>query len=147
MKLTIRSLVVLFSLLSIRIQSTPGISNAQLNGIAIQSDGFFVAVGSVMIEGTTQYLLSRYSPFGTIDLSYGQYGYIATPLGISSLANSLKLLSTNEAVVVGLAQIGSIEEFAIASYSSNGILDTSFNTTGIVTRSIGTGATWRWDGS
>ena len=97
-------------------------------------------VGTIIEDGVNQCMTARYTAFGTIDLSYGNYGYVATPIGTTSAANGLAILSNNQPVVVGLAQLAPGDEFAIARYNTNGTLDTTFNNTGIATKSIGAGA-------
>lgn len=143
MKIIKRHLQFLSALLvfnNIFLEATLGVSNAQAQIIGIQNNGEFLVAGSVTINGIPQYMLARYTAFGTIDLSYGNYGYVATPIGTNSAANGLAILSNNQPVVVGLAQLAPGDEFAIARYNVDGTLDATFNNTGIVTTSIGAGA-------
>lgn len=143
MKIIKRYLQFLFVLLllnNIFLDATLGVSNAQAQIIGIQNNGEFLVAGSVTINGIPQYMIARYTAFGTIDLSYGNYGYAATPIGSISAANGLAILSNNQPVVVGFAQLAPGDEFAIARYNADGTLDTTFNNTGIVTTSIGAGA-------
>lgn len=121
-------------------RATPGISVPQAQAIGIQSNGKILMAGSLTFNGIPQNMIARYTSFGTIDLSYGNYGYVATPIGTNSFANGLAVLSNNQPVVVGLGQLVPGAEFTIARYSTNGMLDTNFNATGIATKLIGTGA-------
>lgn len=141
MKINMRSLYFIFFLSSSSfVHATPDVSYAQAQAVGIQSNGKLLAAGYVTLNGLPQYMIARYTPFGTIDLTYGDYGYVATPIGTNSAANGLAVLSNNQPVVVGLAQLVPGSEFVIARYNHDGTLDTTFNTTGIATKLIGTGA-------
>ena len=140
MQKKMRFLSILLIAGSSLMRATPGISVPQAQAIGIQSNGKILAAGSVTLNGIPQNMIARYTPFGTIDLSYGNYGYVATPIGTNSFANGLAVLSNNQPVVVGLGQLVPGAEFTIARYSTNGMLDATFNATGIATKLIGTGA-------
>ena len=91
-------------------------------------------------NGVTQFMLARYSPFGTVDTRYGHAGYSLTPLKNRSIAHALALLDNDQPIAAGFEESGAITGFAAAWYTDNGTLDTTFNATGIVMRSIGAGA-------
>ena len=85
-------------------------------------------------------IIARYTSTGQLDSPFGTNGITLTSIsgsyfsGISALA-----LQTNGSIIAaGLNQLGNSSTFLLARYTSSGILDTTFNTTGIVQTSIGT---------
>lgn len=66
---------------------------------------------------------------GDLDITFGTNGMVNTNIGASSEATSMVIQSDGKIVVAGL----SVSDFAIARYNTNGSLDTSFDSDGIVT--------------
>lgn len=134
-------LVAFLLLLSPRfMQATLGVSASIANAGGIQNEGSIIAGGSVTLHGLSQFMIARYTPFGSIDTTYGYNGYVATPIGSSAVANALVAQSNGQVIVAGLADLAVGNTFALARYDQQGVLDSSFNSTGMVTKSIGTGA-------
>jgi len=78
-------------------------------------------------------------PSGALDSSFGTSGKTATAIGTSDdEAYALKIQADGKLVAAGYSYDGSQYEFALARYNTDGSLDTTFNTTGIVTTAIGT---------
>ena len=141
MQIKINFLYVLLFLSSSIVRGTPLVNVAQANSISLQSGGGkFLAAGSVTINGIQQYMIARYTSFGTVDISFGNYGYVSTPMGATSFAQGLAIVSEDMPIAVGLGCLTAQNEFALARYNSNGSLDTTFNATGVVNQSIGAGA-------
>jgi len=75
---------------------------------------------------------------GALDLTFGSSGIVTTDIGNSyDYAQALALQSDGKIVAAGYGRIGGNEDFALARYLTTGTLDTSFNTSGIVTTAIG----------
>ncbi len=83
-------------------------------------------------------LIARYLDNGSLDTSFGGggTGYVTTPLGSTDGIQQIIRQSDGKLVAVGSGLAG----LALARYSSEGALDTTFNGTGIVTTTIGSGA-------
>jgi uncharacterized delta-60 repeat protein len=77
---------------------------------------------------------------GELDASFDTDGKVTTAIG-TNIAEALSVVmdSNGKIVVAGYAYNGSNHDFAVARYNSDGTLDTSFSTDGIVTTPIGTG--------
>src|SRR4030095_10752333 len=77
---------------------------------------------------------ARYLSDGTIDTSFGVSGRVRTDFGDQNFdrARSAALQSDGKIVAAGFAisQGGGVQNFAVARYTSNGILDTSFSRDG-----------------
>ncbi len=101
-------------------------------GVAVQPDGKVVAVGG----GGNGFTMLRLRPNGDLDPSFGTGGVVETTVGNSSLddeANGVVLVGT-KIVVAGTAdmQNPTITDFAVARYLSNGHLDPTFGSGGVV---------------
>ena len=104
--------------------------------VLIQPDGKIVAVGSANDPATFyDFAAVRYLSNGTIDTTFGVAGKVHTDFGDQNFyrARSAALHSDGRIVAAGFAisQNGGVQNFAVARYTSNGILDTSFGTDGM----------------
>ncbi len=114
-----------------------GTISAVIDSIAIQSNGQIVTGGfATTISGSNEFALARYNSNGTLDTSFGTNGIVAMQLSgsLASAIYSIAIQSDGKIVAGGTALIGGIPEFALARYNTNGSLDTSFGTNGVVTR-------------
>jgi uncharacterized delta-60 repeat protein len=92
--------------------------------MARQSDGKLVVLSE-------QSRLSRYNADGTLDLGFGTNGVaIATFNNNSDILRGLALQSDGKIVVVGRAFGGTLDDFGVARFNTNGTLDTGFGTNG-----------------
>jgi uncharacterized delta-60 repeat protein len=100
--------------------------------VLIQPDGKIVAVGSANNPSTFyDFAAVRYLSDGTIDTTFGVAGKVSTDFGDQNFdrARSAALQSDGKIVAAGFAisQNGGVQNFAVARYTSNGILDTTFS--------------------
>jgi len=110
------------------------------NGIAVQADGKLVVAGSAATSGVTSDLaVVRYNGNGSLDPSFGTDGIVTTSVSDGlEIASGVSIQADGKIVVAGYAGIitNSAIDIAVVRYNSNGNLDTSFGTGGIVTTSI-----------
>jgi uncharacterized delta-60 repeat protein len=103
-------------------------------GVAIQSDGKIVVVGTSVISGVGAFAVERLNTDGTLDTSFGTGGQVRTvDTGGNNAAYAVALQSNGDIVVVGssAATDGTYpQEFALARYNPAGTLDTSFGNNG-----------------
>jgi len=100
--------------------------------VLIQPDGKIVAVGSANNPATFyDFAAARYLSNGAIDTTFGVSGKVSTDFGDQNFdrARSAALQSDGKIVAAGFAisQNGVVQNFAVARYTSNGILDTTFS--------------------
>ncbi len=108
----------------------------QARSIAIQENGKIVVVGSRMIAGAFDFVVVRYNTDGTLDASFGTDGIAITDIGDG--ANSVAIQSDGKIVAVGFKWVSGMQyDFAAVRYNTNGTLDTSFGTDGIVITNVG----------
>jgi uncharacterized delta-60 repeat protein len=106
--------------------------------VAVQSDGKIVVVGSANNGANYDFALARYTTNGVLDTAFNGTGKVTTPIGSGDdQAYSLKVQSDGKIVVAGRSHNGSNYDFALARYTTNGVLDTTFNGTGKVTTGVG----------
>jgi uncharacterized delta-60 repeat protein len=116
-----------------------GTDSTSALAVGLQSDGKIVVAGSATNDGINHFFaIARYNSDGTLDTTFDTDGIVTTiiPGTTSSSAAALGLQTDGKIVVAGTAD-GNI---ALARYNSNGSLDTTFDTDGIVTTTIGTGS-------
>ncbi len=96
--------------------------------VALQSDGKILAAGGSFAAGGS--LLVRYNSDGSLDTSFGSQGKVGQ-MGFWGFSVSLVLQPDGKIVIAG--QMLSSSDFALIRYNSDGSLDTSFGSAGIVT--------------
>ena len=116
-----------------------GTNDSVANAIAIQADGKIVVGGYSKSGSAIVFTLMRLSGTdGSLDTSFGTGGIVTTAIGtLDDEINALALQSDGKIVAVGYSE-GSQYSFAVARYTTGGVLDTTFNSTGTVTTDIGT---------
>jgi uncharacterized delta-60 repeat protein len=105
-------------------------------GIAIQADGRIIAVG-YSSDGNpygNDFGLVRYNTDGSFDASFGVGGKIRTDYyNDRDEANTIAIQPDGKIIVGGTAHTAYGQDFALARYNTDGILDTSFDEDGKVT--------------
>ena len=106
--------------------------------VIVQADGKIVLAGSSNNGTNNDFALVRYKSDGTLDITFGTYGKVVTPVGAaSSGANSIAIQSDNKIVLAGSSNNGADDDFALVRYNSDGSLDSTFGTGGKVTTDFG----------
>jgi uncharacterized delta-60 repeat protein len=100
--------------------------------LAVQSDDKILLVG----RSNTAFTVVRYLSDGSLDNSFGTLGIVRMPLGTASVAHDVALTTEGKIVVVGTVSDGSGSKFLVVRYLSNGSLDSSFGSAGVVNTAI-----------
>lgn len=112
---------------------------AESNGVLLQQNGKIVLAGFAVIESQTYALLARYDSNGHIDKSFGadSTGIIIEKKVSNAQIADIKQQSDGKIIVVGTySNEGQLSSF-VMRYSAEGILDNTFGTNGIVTKTVG----------
>jgi uncharacterized delta-60 repeat protein len=107
---------------------------AQINAIAIQSDGKIDVAGTAdNTLGSHRFTLARFTTAGKLDTSFGTNGIASTSFaGTGGQANALVIQTNGDLVVGGATDDGQGNtNFTLARYDTHGILDPTFGTQGI----------------
>jgi uncharacterized delta-60 repeat protein len=113
-------------------------ADAAGRGIVIQPDGKILVAGYGRSGSTTEFVVARYDSNGTLDSSFGSSGLVDTLIGNNSVATCVALQSDLKIVVAGGTTPGSSgSDFAVVRYNSDGTLDHSFGSNGVVDTQLG----------
>ena len=103
-----------------------------INEVAVLADGKILAAGI----SDNDFALVRYTANGSLDTGFGTGGKVTTDIGGADKIEGMAVLSDGKIVAGG----HSGGDFALARYTSTGVLDTGFGTGGKVTTAIGSGS-------
>jgi uncharacterized delta-60 repeat protein len=110
----------------------------RINAVAIQPDGKIIAAGSVTdMNREPNFALARYDPNGSLDLTFGSGGLVITDFDptaqFGAQANALAIQPDSKIIAAGVNNDPSnVSDFALARYNSDGNLDQSFGSAGLV---------------
>jgi uncharacterized delta-60 repeat protein len=119
-----------------------GYSSDFAKAVKIQADGKIVVAGysNVGTYGFENFVMARLNTNGSMDSSFGSGGLVKTGFGTGhAFANAMVIQVDGKIVLAGKANPVWDDDFALARYNSNGSLDTTFGTGGMVTTSFGPG--------
>jgi uncharacterized delta-60 repeat protein len=106
--------------------------------VAVQADGSIVTAGYTSTT-PTRFALARFGSDGRLDSSFGTGGQVTTAFPGFTGAEGLGMAVQNDGRILvagGTSNGGGYERFALARYDSDGSLDGSFGTAGLVTTSF-----------
>ncbi len=109
--------------------------------VAIQNDGKIIVGGGTFIVGSGLDLtLLRYNTNGTLDTSFSGDGIAMIDFAAGNdICYSLVIQADGKIVASGVATLaGNNQDFALLRFNTNGSLDSTFDSDGIVTTQIGT---------
>lgn len=115
-----------------------GIVTTTLSGVDYGYSGAIQSDGKIVVAGTSEshFAVARYTVTGTLDSTFGSGGIVTTTIDDSddatSLGRSVVLLPNDKIIVAGSNWSANNSDFAVVRYHSNGDLDTSFGSGGIV---------------
>jgi uncharacterized delta-60 repeat protein len=114
---------------------------ARAMGLVEQPDGKLVVAGYARDATVAKFALVRYQADSSLDTTFGTGGRTLTPIGSGSFAaiSALSRLADGRFVVAGTVADGGRDKFALARYTANGALDTTFGTGGSVLTPVGSG--------
>lgn len=120
----------------------PNQGNDQIRTILVQKDNKIVCIGSnyTSDNGVTSFALVRYKPSGVIDSTFGISGKTITSFVFNGTSEPFgaALQKDGKIVAAGYVRNGITNiDFAIARYTSNGFLDSTFGTNGKVETDFG----------
>jgi uncharacterized delta-60 repeat protein len=112
---------------------TFGIGGMVTTSIGTESSAAAVAIqpdGKIVVAGTadSKFALARYNANGKLDSSFDGDGIATTDIG-GAIASSVAIQADGKIVVAGRTD----DKFVLARYDTNGMLDSSFDSDGIVT--------------
>ncbi len=111
--------------------------------VALQPDGKILAAG-IRDDGSYDALLIRFNSNGTLDSGFGTGGIVTYGSAFNTdEAKAVVLQPDGKIVVVGYSDNGLNDDVLVLRYTSNGVLDASFGTGGVMFFSSAEGL-WEW---
>ncbi len=107
-------------------------SDARATCIAIQADGKIIAAGYSYDYSTHYYALARYNSDGTLDGSFGTGGIVLNELSTSDCSVNSLIIQADQRIITGGYSPGTNDGFILVRYKTNGELDSTFGSNGIV---------------
>jgi uncharacterized delta-60 repeat protein len=101
--------------------------------LVLQPDGKLVAAGVTRQNASGDFALVRYLANGTLDTAFGTGGKVITDFGGDDVASALVLEANADLVEIGSTTAGQAGDFALAAYTSKGVVDGAFGNFGKVT--------------
>lgn len=108
--------------------------------VLVQSDGKIIVAGISHMGNFNGFALVRYNSDGSIDNSFNGNGKVTIHVGDNNYDDyltSAAIQSDGKIVVVGHSNTGTLKKITLVRFNSNGTIDTSFDSDGIVKTSVG----------
>jgi uncharacterized delta-60 repeat protein len=125
----------------------PGFGSGSPGGLAvINSTSKFIVTGSLIKsltfkDSVSGFLLVRYMSDGVIDSSFGRNGIAVTPFPGNMISSALSVAIQANGDIVAAGETATTasgpSDFALARYTANGTLDTTFGNGGFVSTPFG----------
>ncbi len=109
--------------------------DSAIYALALQPDGRLVVAGMAHPASSLDFALARYTPDGSLDVSFGTGGKVITDFSThDDTAYALAVQPDGKVLTAGLANAGTANwDFGLVRYNANGSLDPTFGTGGKVT--------------
>jgi uncharacterized delta-60 repeat protein len=114
-----------------------GGSDEEAYSVVIQPDGKILVAGLSSTGFNYEFALVRYNTDGSLDLSFDTDGKVTTGVGLDDYAFAVDLQADGKIVVAGTSFSGTNYDFAVARYNSDGSLDPTFDTDGMLLTDLG----------
>jgi len=113
-------------------------ARAEATCVALQSDGKIVVAGFAYVGAKYIWAVARYNTDGSLDTGFDTDGKVTIELNLADdRAYAVAIQADGKIVVTGYSQNGTDHELAVVRYNSNGSMDNSFDTDGMVTTAVG----------
>lgn len=97
--------------------------------------------GGILVGGVSanNFAVARFNSDGSLDTTFGANGIVTTnfPANTKDQIEALAIDSSGRIVAAGFTGFGAACNFALARFSSTGVIDTSFGTNGMVSTDFG----------
>jgi uncharacterized delta-60 repeat protein len=120
--------------------AAPTTEDSEARALVLQpDDGKLLIAGYAFSSGNSELLVMRLNADGSLDPSFGSGGITRTPVGSGEgIANAMVRQPDGRIVVAGSTYAaGGHRDFALARYTTAGVLDPTFGTGGVVTTAVG----------
>ncbi|HSG38586.1 MAG TPA: hypothetical protein VLE27_03015, partial [Thermoanaerobaculia bacterium] len=118
----------------------PGTTTSYAHALAVDEEGRILVAGTAKRDGADRFLLARFLADGTPDPAFATAGFALTdfPGATGEEAYGLALDRQDRILLAGRAFVDGGWRFAVARYTSGGVLDRAFSGDGLVTTDLPT---------
>ncbi len=115
--------------------------------VYIQADGKILLAGQAFVSGTFQdFAVARYTSSGSLDTTFNSTGRVTIDFGSSTDQGYSVVTHIDGTIIVGgFSNVAGTTDVALVRLTSTGALDTTFNSTGRVTTTIGSSSDFAID--
>lgn len=107
--------------------------SGEATAVALQADGKILVAGYKNVN-SGEIVIVRYNSDGSPDTSFGAGGIVLTNPGETSIPRALAVQTDGKILIAGYRTPGfAFSDFLLVRFQTNGMLDTTFDTDGIVT--------------
>jgi uncharacterized delta-60 repeat protein len=113
--------------------------SSEAHALVVQPDGKLLVAGYAFGPGNSEFLVMRLNSDGSPDSGFGSGGITRTPVGPGEdIANAMVRQPDGRIVLAGSAIVADgRRDFALARYTTAGLLDPTFGSGGLVTTPVG----------
>lgn len=115
-------------------------SDDMVGGLALQPDGKIVAGGVSGASAAAAFAVARYDRGGNLDTTFGSGGLATASFPGGAATGTCVAVQGNGRILVGGYCQPTPVSFALARFTTAGVLDSSFGSSGLVTTSVSTSA-------
>jgi uncharacterized delta-60 repeat protein len=110
--------------------------------VAVAATGAIVVGGGTGLAplGTSDFLILRYRPDGSLDPSFGTGGIVTTDFGGGDIAFAIGLAAGGKITTAGGTNVNDAGDFAVAQYNTDGSPDVGFGSGGVLTTDVTSGS-------
>lgn len=119
---------------------TAGGDGALARAVKVDASGNAVVVGTVVVSGVPELLIARFDSTGNLDATFNTTGYVIQLVGSASYGYAVAIQGDGNIIAAGQARVSDVSQFLLFRFNTDGSLDSSFNSTGIVTTIFGANA-------
>lgn len=114
-----------------------GDSYDRVMAVAVQADGRIVGAGLASNGPNHDVALVRLNADGTLDATFDGDGKVVTPIGANHDTGLAVVIQPDQKILVGGNSLQGTYDFALLRYDSNGALDTTFDSDGVLVAAPG----------
>jgi uncharacterized delta-60 repeat protein len=120
-----------------RVTTLFGAGDAEATAMAVRSDGRIILAGVVRASSGDRVAIARYTADGQPDDTLDDDGRLVSGLGLGTNVETSGLVADGNRIVVSGTLPGDGQAWFVARFTGAGVLDTSYNGTGVATVGIG----------
>jgi uncharacterized delta-60 repeat protein len=112
-------------------------ANDQATSVIVLPNGKILVGGTTDIGNAPDFTVVRYNSDGSPDTTFGSGGHASSGFGQDDFCQAMAVQQDGKIVLAGYTNTPGTNDFAVARFTADGVIDTTFNTTGQVVTPFG----------